>query len=538
GPVRDASLENWNRLQPDLFDLRTRLQESIERQESDQSIVDDANLLSERLTDVVTVPLQRASDGPQVELFFGIYRQVSRQFWPRNTAARLRTMGVVVESMRGQNVAYVELRQGMGARLEAEIDARLREVNELTEEGQPAPDVRVIITIPRRAATGEMARELEALQRIRQNPRLRRVIVGIDLSGIEMTGESAAGFRQLARQIVLNNFRDYAETLNQNPEVAGRVREILGEDPIPRGDRLSDSIETETLAEDIQTPTVSELAFLNRRIQEALIEVGAESNQNLVPETIMGITVHAGEQVTSAAVRIDALLEIVQDSLTMGTDRIGHGLALGIPLPEGLLHIGFREVQTPGGLVYARSFRGLNGEPVLEQYTPEQLFRMENQRRWLINLAANLRIPVEANPTSNMVLSGLARIPHPVGEMLAIRSDLRVSVSTDNPAIHRIDVASELALLMTSIQADFPLGVRIYLEGYASRMGARSLQNAGELRSQILEGLVRVTPYGQRAEVMLEMYERFEIGSRPRSSAMSTAEYENSLIPYLQRIIR
>jgi Domain of unknown function (DUF4157) len=538
GTTRAAAQEAWEKLRPDLESLRARLEENLGRRVEDATIAEDAARLSERLAAVITLPLTSTAEGPMVSAFFQIYGAVSKRYWKGGSVLRL---SQVVETLRGQNVGYVELRQGIGKNLEQALRQKLAEMGALTKAGEAAPDARIILTMTRSQGSRGEGEEalLDQIRRLRENPFWRRVIVGVDLSGAEREGQSgSAEFERTAQALVLENFREYRQALDALPrDVAAQVRALLGVDPVAEGERLSHDIARGADNPGQPPPELAELAGLNRRIQEALRTVGRERGMNLVPEGVLGITVHAGEQIAGQGVHIATLLANVEAALNSGTDRIGHGLILGIRLPMGLAPLGFRLIGTPQGGVWVREVREPGEPTIVEQYTLEELVELEAKRKDLIQRAAKLGVTIEANPTSNLVLSGQASGSHPAAEMLAVNPNLRVAVSTDNPAIHDTDVASEFALFMAKTTSRFDVGVRVFLEGYASRLGGRSLTNAAELRTQILDGLVRVTPADERAEVIQELYDRYGIGSPPKYSNLITAEYRQALSVYVQAVI-
>jgi hypothetical protein len=538
GPTRQAAEQSWGALEPELASFRDRLADAMSRGVTDAALVEEGAQLTDRLASVITLPITSSAEGPMVNAFFGIYGYVSKRYWRGGTAQRI---AEVIETLRGQNVAYVELRQGMGKKLEQQLEAKLKEMDALAEPGEPRPDARIILTITRGVASkaGGADDLLAQIQRLRAHPRWSRVIVGVDLSGAEVEGEGAGEFQRITRYIVLDNFQQYRRAIEaQAPDVAAQLRTLLGVDAIAEGERLSQRVEAATGEANVQPPELAELSGLNRRIQDALGTIGRERGQSLAPQGVLGITIHAGEQIAGQPVGIETLLGNVEAALNSGTDRVGHALILGIRFPGGLQRLGFRKLSlSPGGEIWVREVQQEGRPPLVEVYTAEELATLEARRVGAIERAAKLGVTIEANPTSNIVLSGLASGSHPVAEMLAIRSDLRVSVSTDNPAIHGIDVASELALLVARVQGNYPLAVRVFLEGYASRLGARSLADQATLRAQILDGLVRATPAEQRAEVILELHGRYGIGEAPRTSAMITAEYQRALSRFLEAVI-
>jgi hypothetical protein len=164
---------------------------------------------------------------------------------------------------------------------------------------------------------------------------------------------------------------------------------------------------------------------------------------------------------------------------------------------------------------------------------------MEHQRLELIRRIGDENVTLEISPTSNIVISGMSGAAHPLAQLLQTRPNLRVAVSTDNPALHLTDPARELAIATAVSGASQAQMVRIYLEGFSSRLGARPIGNAATVREQVREAVVAATPPAQRAYVLLELQARYGIQAGVVSSApIDTATFGARLTPYLERIIR
>jgi hypothetical protein len=164
---------------------------------------------------------------------------------------------------------------------------------------------------------------------------------------------------------------------------------------------------------------------------------------------------------------------------------------------------------------------------------------MERQRLELIRRIGDENVTLEISPTSNIVLAGLAPGGHPLGQLLQTRPNLRVAVSTDNPALHQADPARELAIASAVSGASHPQLVRIYLEGFSSRLGTRGIGNAATVRQQVREALVVATPAAQRPYVLLELQSRYGIDAGVTAGVeMDAATFGARLNPYLERAIR
>jgi hypothetical protein len=164
---------------------------------------------------------------------------------------------------------------------------------------------------------------------------------------------------------------------------------------------------------------------------------------------------------------------------------------------------------------------------------------MERQRLALIRRIGDENVTLEISPTSNIVISGMTAAAHPLAQLLQTRPNLRVAVSTDNPALHLTDPARELAIASAVSGASHAQMVRIYLEGFSSRLGARRIGNAATVREQAREAVVAATPPAERAYVLLELQDRYGIESGVFSSAPIDSEtFADRLGRYLERAIQ
>lgn len=542
--------------------LKDGLQAQLETGTTEIGVQNQANAFRNELEQVLSIPRESAAEGPQIDAFFQLYPLYRQAVWQGSGTARRDTLGSIAESMREADVAYVELRVGSSPNLTSALQA----AGAIDAAGRAVADARVILTITRNALAGEnsarAAAEIgslrEAIREARNDPVLNRVIVGVDLSGMEIIGEGIArNFGEITRDVVTDNYASLEMQLT-NPSLVGADGRLLGEvvtehlretgvitaeqDVVSRGREVRDSIQDDIPV--TEQTAVAELSNLNRNIQDALLKIGTQHGEFLLPPDIMGITIHAGEQLTSNRTNLMRLLNQTADTLTLGTHRIGHGLILGIPFPGGLQRLGFTPYQTWFGRVWARRL-GVGSE--VESYTEADVSHMESLRLSILEEAAASGVTVEINPTSNITLSGLTGA-HPVAEMLREQPRLRISVSRDNPAIHNISFTSELALLSLSLNASFPVTVRVLLEGYSSRLGRRTLRESPsaqaprleDIRINIIDSLVERTPASQREAVVSELNERYGLLSETEieSGAIYTETvYRNRLSVFVMHAV-
>jgi hypothetical protein len=420
-------------------------------------------------------------------------------------------------------VAYVELRGGRGdLRI---ITEQLRAQGLLGPDGNPLPDVRFVITYLRVGADpGAIQADLAALGPLRQR------VVGIDFSGQEGRQLTAAETLGVSAVIARMNFESLTTMLAAHPDLVTELTNRIGRNPVDAGRALQTLMAATPAGEPLTA--AADLARLNRQIRDLTAEIDAREGRTRLPADLLGLTIHAGEQIRSDA-RIDGLLNDMQTALNAGVDRIGHGIVLGVALPEGLANVGFS--RQPDG-----SWSRPRPDGTAETYSPDQLSAMEAQRLRLIRQAGDEGVTLEISPTSNIVLSGLQTGSYPIAEILAARPNIRIAVTTDNPALHLTDPAQELAIASAVSGASHPQMVRFYLEGYASRLGGRPIGNAATVRARIREALLTTTPEAARPEVILELESRFGIQGTAISSpqSMDAATFAARLEPYLNLVIR
>ena len=525
-PGAQAIADRWRATQPVLARFRDVLADSIRNQESTPEADTLAAEVTDQLNGVFTLPIESATTGPQADLFFPLFREIAqsaREAPP--PASALRTATAVAAEQR---VALVEFRGGLSRDVRRNLNAQLEQQHALGPDGNVLPSVRIVISVPRgRFNVNQVLAQLAELGPLRER------VVGIDLSGMESRPLEAGQVQALTGGLAYYNYGELTTMFDAHPELLQQVTERLGANPVDTGWALLDQMTApgpRPSGPNVVDPG-AELARLNRRVREIVAELDAREGVQRLPRTLLGITIHAGEQLAGEP-RLADLLNDTQVALDAGVDRIGHGAILGIPLPAGLAELGF--VQQADGS-WSRPRPG----GAAETYTPGQLAAMETQRIRLIRRAGDEGVTLEVNPTSNISLSGLAPGSHPLGEILRVRPNLRVAISTDNPSIHMTDPAQELALAAAVSGATFPQTIRFYLEGYATRLGGRPLTDAAALRAQVHDSIVVATPPGERGYVLNELNERYGIGE-PVSYAgeLDAATFSALLAPYVNLVIQ
>lgn len=519
-PGTEAYQRQWQATLPLLENYRNALAESIRDSVCPAELPVLEGQVTEALTRAFTLPAETSARGPQGDIFFVLFTELARHAQRAPLAGR--ALPAAVSLAATQRVGYVELRAG----LSRDVRSQLAQQGLVGPDGNPLPDVRIVISVPRgRLRAGELEAELAGL-----GP-LRARVVGIDLSGAESQPLSAEATLASGRVVARLNFDALSGMFAAHAGLLAEVAARLGQNPVDAGRALLAQIDAGAAPAPGAPHPVAELSRLNRRVQELVTEFDARDRASRLPDTLLGTSIHAGEQVRSEA-RIDMLLADMRTALDAGADRIGHGIVLGYALPEGLAELGF--VRQPNG---DWSRPGANG--TVESYTPATMEAMERQRLELIRRIGDENVTLEISPTSNRVVSGLAADSHPLAQLLQTRPNLRVAIGTDNPGLHLTDPAQELAIAGAVSGASPPQMVRIYLESFASRLGARRIADAAGLRARAREALVASTPAAERPYVLLELQARFGIDSGTTSSAeIDAATFGERLDPYLTLVIR
>jgi hypothetical protein len=520
--------QRWEALRPDLEVLAEMVRDDLRDGQTSQDTVDQADRLSREMERILTLTAG-GGDGIARDAFFYLYDQVRQSVW--KPGQRGAVLGRAAGEVADRGVAYVELRTGMPA----DLLAQLRAQGIVGPDGALAVGARVVVTIKR----GEPLAPDDAqriFDDIRRDPTLSRVVVGFDLVGEEATGDLAQ-YRALGDLVLAHNFRELSRVLGNRADVLSLAQQRLGGvPPLDYGEAFVRDLETTPADPADEGFARSQLAWVNRALAEAMRDVDARSDMSFEQPKLFGLTAHAGEEVgqsptgwapAAGNATLEVLLNSVQQSIDSGVDRIGHGVVLGIPLPDGLPALGFRFEPSERGIVWIRDVPG--GQQ--EVYTSDRIYELEAQRRALIDRIAELGLTIEVNPSSNIRLSGLDPATYPMSQLLAARPDLRLSVSTDNPAFHATDPAMELAILATVADAPFSRTVMTFLEGYASRLGQRSLGDAEGLRNETLSELVRRTPVDERLPLLQLLETRYMLGEPVPVATPTTETFRAALSP-------
>jgi hypothetical protein len=341
---------------------------------------------------------------------------------------------------------------------------------------------------------------------------------------------------------------DTHRAAQENLEIL-RSKLIAAQDAMERG-----QVELKTLRDELIqiVEPASRMMTFNNLLRDALVKSGLETDRFLLPHGVtekgrqiglVGLTMHGGEQV--AKYPPHRLLDDIEIELAV-SDRIGHGVILGMRFGadddtvrnETMARMGFTK-QSNGDW-----FRESDGT----RYRPTDLDGMEKRRIELLQTARDRNIAIEVPPTSNIVLNNLGiGKQHPLKHMMQDADPpppLRVAIATDNPAIHLTDVHSEMALLMATGVVDWPQAVRIGLEGFASRLGARPVERAGErmdIQERMVEMIVtKTTNFSDRINILRELAERYPhvaalYPNRPDvMTSMDDQTFEDWLRPYVK----
>ncbi|MDH5491408.1 MAG: hypothetical protein OEY14_05590, partial [Myxococcales bacterium] len=513
-----------------ITELRQRLGDQIVE---DPAALEAFGRLQAELRAALTLQPADAPGVVQLEEFFTLFQLAGRRRYqllvepgptgPQSNAATLAGL---------QEAGYVEVRSG---RLEP-------------GEGQPP----VILTAPPGRAIGEHPAA--------SNPR----VVGFDWGGQERPGPSWEPVAEQAARLAQSNFwslhayvQDHhlgplvrAELAEVRPFNDGALAEEARTDPFGLGERLC---EQALRAPDEHQP-IRELNQLQLALREALRRASANARRTLaerspadpapsertrliaerpLPADLQDVTVHVGEQVRSPEVRITDLFEHLESVIELGVTRIGHATILGFELPRQMPELGFSRLESEA--VWVRQSNV--GRAHLEVYSDYQVARMEARRLHLLSLIVRRGIWIEISPTSNAVLSGLDRLRHPVAGMLRAQPQLRITANTDDPGLLGTSLPQELSWLGTSIGASQAQLVRLILAGYDSRLGARPIDNAPQLRARISTALIRDIPPAERLQVLRQLRQRYPGGPAEPDAPISPEAFGQALGWYLDLVL-
>ncbi|MEP6866399.1 MAG: hypothetical protein ABJE66_37620, partial [Deltaproteobacteria bacterium] len=176
--------------------------------------------------------------------------------------------------------------------------------------------------------------------------------------------------------------------------------------------------------------------------------------------TLLGMTMHAGEQLLNTKVDPFTLLDQVDQAVSLGTDRIGHALILGIE-PEILVQKGR-----------------------LDRADVEK-FRI--RQREVVDRVRSRGVVIETNLSSNTEISNLTQGEHPAGTFA--REGLRVTVNTDDETVLSTTIEREFERVSRARGVTRDDLATMMLEGYRSRMGNRELHQRGRIRNVMINAL-------------------------------------------------
>jgi len=198
------------------------------------------------------------------------------------------------------------------------------------------------------------------------------------------------------------------------------------------------------------------------------------------------MTTHVGEQITNSKVDPFVLLDQVDEALAMGTDRIGHGLILGVEA-NVLVEIG--------------------------QLAPERVAEFRSRQGELVERARRLGVVIEANMSSNTEISNLTKDQHPAAAF--VEKDLRVTVNTDDETVLATDLQRELERVARAPGVERADIAIILLEGYRSRMGNRDLANRARLKRSMRDAITAGVSEQELDGLVRELARRFGVATQP-----------------------
>lgn len=479
-----------------LYEAKLRLQQEKLKTQPDPKRVAvwaeavDAALLEYRQHLVMRKPdyARYATDVQTGLEFFRRYKMITgHNLTPREIADTRASAG---------QLAAQELRVGIGGDAMKDIAALKELATEFNSANDEAAwfgdktDVSLIVnTTKKKSGSPEHAEDMATLiDEWAKDPRLQRAVSGLDNAGVEsaklppsklwkmsakrafMNAETIRGelsrvpasqrdalIESLSR--VLGGDKSTARATLERFEVANFKAAMAAVDAKQAGAAV-DVDDHGTVTEAFAGMTMEDAARTTREITSALRAHRAETGDTQQLPRLLGYTVHAGEQLKD----MDPfeLLRQVEEAISLGADRIGHGLILGIDAKQ--LH---KMGRLPEGRV------------------DEFIARQEQVRAH----AKRAGVTIEMNITSNTEISNLTSNEHPTAAM--VKSGLRVSVSTDDETTLGTTVKDELrrlAAVPSTSRTDVAI---VILEGFYSRMGVRELADRARLKAEYKQTLMQ-----------------------------------------------
>jgi hypothetical protein len=366
-----------------------------------------------------------------------------------------------------------------------------------------------------------------------ERPTIERAFNAIEAAGVENVGHPPALIWEAAAQRTFRNAIRVRERLAEalpsraeTVELARRVARVAGidmtraetllqryrsatyEDAIAAVDQRATQLRragqptlpqidpvTKQVTERFSGMTLDSVAHETRIIVESLRAWSAETGRQHGDVNLLGLTMHAGEQVMTVDPFV--LLEQVDQAVSLGVDRIGHALIIAID----------------GQVLVAKG-----------RLRSDQLGTFTARQHAVVNRIRERGVTIEANLSSNTEISNLTHGEHPAGKFA--RSKLRVSVNTDDETV-----------LATTIQQEFDRVSRargvtrhdiaaMILEAYRSRMGNRELGQRGRIKPQLvaafLDGLSQ--PEAQALASHLANYFHVAHAGSPRDTIIRVVD--------------
>jgi hypothetical protein len=198
----------------------------------------------------------------------------------------------------------------------------------------------------------------------------------------------------------------------------------------------------------------------------------------------LGLTIHAGEQL--AGRNPFGLLDNVEVALKLGTDRIGHGVILGMTADQ-LDTLGF--------------FKKFESEG------EKSKAHFEARRQEILGRLKALGVVVELNLTSNQDVSNITLDVHAAAALKD--AGVRLSVNTDDEALLFTTVANELHRFAQVKGVGFQEVVAAGLEAFASRLAAFDLGKAAQELKGGWKAAIDSLPDDTRREIIEYVAKRF-----------------------------
>ncbi|CAN5917645.1 hypothetical protein BH11MYX2_BH11MYX2_04510 [soil metagenome] len=190
------------------------------------------------------------------------------------------------------------------------------------------------------------------------------------------------------------------------------------------------------------------------------------------------------------------LLAQVDQAVSLGADRIGHGLVLGVD----------------ADVLIAKG-----------RLRPDDRAAFVARQQQVVAHVRSRGVIIEANMSSNQEISNLTHGEHPAGRF--VEEGLRVTVNTDDETVLGTDMRTELVKVARAKGIGRADVAAMLLEGYRSRRGNRELQHRERIKGALLDALVGDTSPGDRAAIASHLSDYFRI----QPAATSTATIQRVL---------